>query len=135
MTAKKNTEEKKATGRPRLFKTPQEMAAKAEAYFKECDEGKKPYTVAGLAYALGFSARTSFSDYGTDHASFSDTVKRLRLRIEAQKCEWLNTKEKFTPGLIFDLKNNFDYRESQDLTFQGEPLSFVLNFTKPGGEE
>ena len=38
------------------YKTPEAMQKKIDAYFVQCDEEKKPYTVTGLTLALDFSS-------------------------------------------------------------------------------
>ena len=49
--------------RPRKYKTVQEMQKAIDNYFMQCDVEEKPYTVVGLAIALGFEDRCSLLDY------------------------------------------------------------------------
>ena len=60
------------------------------------------YTVAGLAYFLGFESRQSFYAY-EDKIEFSYTIKRARLRIE--KGYEQNLQFNNPTGSIFALKN------------------------------
>ncbi|NCB04524.1 MAG: hypothetical protein EOM69_03270 [Clostridia bacterium] len=105
-------------GRPPKFKTPEEMNTLIEAYFTACDETKRPYTVPGLALALGFSSRSSLFDYtarNAGHEEFAATIKKAKLRIEAQRVEALVMCRGNAAGMIFDLKNNFGWRDASEV--------------------
>lgn len=90
-------------GRPLKFKTVEEMQEKIDAYFAECDEENDPYTVTGLALALGFTNRQSLINY-EGKEEFVDTVKMAKLRCEnfAEKTLFNG---KNAGGSIFALKN------------------------------
>lgn len=103
-------------GRPRLYESAEAFADKVEAYFDQCEVP----SITGIAYFLGFSDRESFSTYEDYGEDFSRTVKRARLRIEQDRVERLNDKTKFTPGTIFDLKNNYGWKDQQDLNLSGK---------------
>lgn len=107
--------EKHLGGRPRLYDDPAIFATKVEEYFA----GAVIPSMAGIAYHLGFSDRDSFSTYADYGDEFSRTVKRAKLRIEQDRIERLNDKAKFTPGTIFDLKNNYGWKDQQDLNHSG----------------
>lgn len=99
-------------GRPRLYQDPELFAAKADEYFATCEN--KP-TLAGLCLHMGFSDKESFSNYATYGDDFSRTVKKAQMRIELDRHERLIDKNRFTPGVIFDLKNNHGWKDQQDL--------------------
>lgn len=125
------------TGRPRLFDSPEQMEERIEAYFLS-DEANPP-TIAGLCFFLGFSERHALSQY-EQYDGFSATVKRARLRIEQDRSERLLTKEKFTPGLIFDLKNNHGWRDNLDLNHggqEGNPVETIsrIELVAPGHDD
>ena len=105
-------------GRPRIIKSPKEMQEKADKYFVDREAKEKPPTMAGLCYALGFSDRHALSEY-EKYDGFSATVKRLRLRVEQDRNENLIMKESFTPGIIFDLKNNHGWVDKHELEHSG----------------
>ncbi len=96
-------------GRPPLFDNANAMVTLIKAYFVECDKKKTPYTVPGLAYALGFEDRHAISVYAKK-PEFSATIKKAKLRIEQQRAEQLITSGN-AAGKIFDLKNNFDWED------------------------
>lgn len=104
-----------AEGRPRRYKSAKDFDAAVETYF---EDATKP-TMSGLAYALGFEDRDSFTRYEEYGPDFSRTVKRARLRIEQDRHERLIDKEKFTAGVIFDLKNNHGWRDKSEQELSG----------------
>jgi hypothetical protein len=102
-------------GRPRLFKTPAEFASKAEEYFASLEDDDKRPTLAGLCYFMGFCDKESFSHYANYGEEFSRTIKKTQLRIEADRHNRLIGKDTFTPGVIFDLKNNHGWVDKQEM--------------------
>ena len=125
-------------GRPLKFKTVEELQAAIDEYFAYCDarikqvhskEGEsygisnpEPYTMAGLAYALGLS-RQALINY-THKDQYVDAIKVARWKVEADVERRMNDKETFTPGLIFNAKNNFGWKDKteQDITTGGDKL-------------
>lgn len=69
-----------SAGRPPIFDSPDEFIAAAESYFAGRDAEDKPYTVNGLALALGMTRETLLR-YGEKEA-FSDAVKQVRGKLE-----------------------------------------------------
>lgn len=95
-----------------------DLARMSEAYFNHCDQNKEPYTVSGLAYYLGFQSRESLIDYQEKH-KFGFAVKRAKLRIQGQLEKWLYIPGRPTIGLIFSLKNNFGWKDQQEIKQSG----------------
>lgn len=106
-------------GRPRLYRTAAEFTAKVEEYFEECKTEGEPPTLAGISLFLGFADRQSFAEYEEYEDAFSLTVKRARLRIEADRSKRLIGKDTFTPGVIFDLKNNHGWKDKSEQELSG----------------
>lgn len=102
-------------GRPRLYESAEEFETATEGYFAQAETP----TMAGLCYHLGFCDKDSFSHYETYGDDFSRTVKRARLRMEADRHSKLVSKETFTPGLIFDLKNNHGWKDKTEQEVSG----------------
>lgn len=92
-------------GRPLKFKSVNALQEQIAAYFEECDEEKRPYTVTGLALYLE-TTRDTITDY-EDKYEFSDTIKSAKERILQQKEEMLCRSAGQVAGIIFDLKNNY----------------------------
>lgn len=103
-----------------------EMQKRIDAYFEDCDgtllttpEGqpiltkwgqqiyinKKPYTITGLALAIGFNSRQALLNY-QGRQEFNDTIMRAKARVEAYAEGRLYDKEG-SSGAQFSLKNNF----------------------------
>lgn len=132
--SKKNTIKNKG-GRPAVYSSPEEMEAKIEEYFsggchkksiilKEGLGVEMPfYTIAGLAYHLGFESRQSFYDY-EDRPGFSYIIKKARLRIEMMYEEGLQASS--PTGSIFALKN-MGWKDRSELEMSG---GVVLHFDK-----
>lgn len=111
------SDDKRERGRPRLFETPEAFEAKAREYF-ETDGMDKP-SLSGIAYFMGFSDRESFAEYERFGPDYSRTVKRARLKIEQDRQNRLIDRKDFTPGIIFDLKNNHGWKDKQEVEFTG----------------
>ena len=139
MSEEKELSDKHPGGRPPKFKTPEELEELIESYFNSCipeyekdAEGKvllttkgfpivkyNPYTITGLALALGFVSRQSIYDYEDRNDQFSYIIKKARLRCE-------NYIEKGTlsgtippaPG-IFVLKN-YGWKDTQGIEHSGK---------------
>lgn len=99
-------------GRPRLFQSPEAFEEKANAYFAQLTSEDRP-TLAGLCLFMGFCDKESFSNYASYGEEFFRTIKRTQLRIEADRHNRLIGKDTFTPGVIFDLKNNHGWVDQQ----------------------
>lgn len=139
-------ENKHPGGRPPKFNTPEELEKIIEEYFASCkpeylkdDNGNvmittkgvpiikhNPYTITGLAIALGFVSRQSIYDYEDRNDEFSYIIKKARLRCE-------NYVEKGTlsgdippaPG-IFVLKN-YGWADNQSIDL----INFSINSDDP----
>lgn len=125
-------------GRPLKYKTVEELQEAIDKYFDYCDNKTKevhseklgdmimpdpqPYAMAGLAYELGLS-RKSLINYKR-RGKFLHTIKQARRRIEADVERRMLGKDTFTPGLIFNAKNNFSWKDETkvDHTTKGKEL-------------
>ena len=138
-------------GRPLKFKTVKNLEDKIEEYFNGCwrqkvdmfgnpiflknKSGKKtdtmvleqfkPYTITGLAVALDTS-RETLINYEKKKKYF-DTIKRAKERCQGYAEESLFIGKNPT-GAIFNLKNNYDWKDKteQDLTLKGKSLGQIL---------
>ena len=116
-------------GRPKKYTSPEAMQADIDAYFQDMSDSGGHPTVTGLALALDM-CRDSLINYGKDKEFFV-TVKRAKLRIE----NYLETRlyENAVAGTIFNLKNNFGWKDSQHVEHGGEgggPVQFVFQSVK-----
>lgn len=129
------SEEKRPVGRPPMFESAEQMQKLIDAYFKECDgkplldkdgtpirnkygkiikDDRRPYTITGLALALGFTTRQALLNY-EGKEEFVDTIKRAKSRVERYAEERLYDKDGAN-GAKFSLANNFkDWSEKQSV--------------------
>jgi len=113
-------------GRPPKFKTPEEMQKVIDAYFQECKDNEEPVTVSGLAYALDMSTHALRNYEQKDE--FLPTVKKSKQRAEMAMEKKLVTGHSVA-GVIFNLKNNFGWKDKTDHSHEGpdgKPLSFLV---------
>lgn len=101
----------KQKGRPKKYTDIQILENKINGYFKKCDKLNKPYTLSGLAFALDMDRKTLYN-YSKDE-KFFPTIKKAKGKVETFVEERL-----FYPnaaGAIFNLKNNFDWKDKQEV--------------------
>lgn len=123
-------------GAPPFYDTPEALQLKIDEYFnggankrtiytEERGYQISLYTLAGLAYFLGFESRQSLYDY-EKRVEFSYQIKRARLRIEMNYEE--NLSDKSPTGSIFALKN-MGWTDRQELTgADGKDLQATILF-------
>lgn len=99
-------------GRPPLYKTPEQMQEAIDKHFADCREREEPLTMCGLALTLGMS-RQALSKY-KEKDEFVDTIKNARLQVE-QSIESGLLKGYNPAGAIFNLKNNFDWKDKTEV--------------------
>lgn len=99
-------------GRPRAFKNVEEVKSKIDAYFNYCEEKEKPYTMSGLAYYLEIDRRTLLNY--SKNEEFSPLIKKARDRVQMQLEEGLYRLGN-NSGIIFNLKNNFDWKDKVEV--------------------
>lgn len=138
--------EKHPGGRPPFYTSVEEMQEKIDEYFRECDgeilyddegnpvrnkygkiirDGRKPYTITGLALHLGFTSRQALLNY-EGKEEFVDTIKRAKSRVERYAEERLFDKDG-NNGAKFSLMNNFKgWKEQQDLSMSVKKLENIL---------
>jgi hypothetical protein len=140
---------KRRVGRPLKFQSVEDMAKQIDAYFDDCDSRTKkhvtkegtviqipnprPYTITGLAIFL-HTTRDVLSDYqGRDE--YAEIIQAAKLRVENFVEESLWT-PKISAGVIFNLKNNFGWKDAQAHELSGpggEPFNLVMNLgVRPG---
>lgn len=135
MAVKENNEDKRPVGRPLKIQSVEELAQKIEEYFGNCDphiikikvrkeradgtaywaedetiSEQRPYTMSGLAHALGISRQTLL-DYG-DREEFLDTIEDAKEKVHRFAEEQLFGKS--SSGAAFSLKNNWGWKDKHD---------------------
>ena len=100
-------------GRPRIFNDVKEVEEKINAYFNYCEEKEKPYTMSGLAYYLGIDRKTLIN-YSKNEEYFH-TIKKARDKVQMQLEENALSNKANPTFTIFNLKNNFDWKDSNEV--------------------
>ncbi|GAA5075511.1 terminase small subunit [Lysobacter panacisoli] len=106
--------------RPPIFETPEQFEEVANTYFATCEAKERPYTVNGLALALGMTRETLLR-YG-EKPEFSDAVKAVRATLEdywEQRLAGPNA-----AGTIFWLKNQ-GWSDKTEQTITAEVVNKV----------
>lgn len=121
-------------GRPLKFETVEELQAAIDRYFDKCiavkfdkELGKNieiiinPPTVSGLAVELDTTRQTLIDYEGKDE--YSDTIKKAKQKIESYAERNLVTARN-PAGVIFSLKNNYNWVDKQELTVNAKHVLF-----------
>lgn len=112
-------------GRPLLFKTVEELQNRIEGYWEYCEEKEKPITMSGLAYYLDID-RNTLINYG-NRDEFLGTIKKARARVQMDQDERMQTIGNPTAGIIFSLKNNFDWTDKKETEIKTEGVKVVIH--------
>lgn len=118
-----------SAGRPKKY-TKKGLETAVEGYFSSISrdereaweaEYKRPPTVSGLCLYLGID-RSTWQNYADPklHPEFREITAYAKMRMEAYLEEQLLTREKNVQGLIFNLQNNYGWREKRELELGGE---------------
>lgn len=81
----------------------------------------RPPSVSGLCLYLGID-RSTWQNYANQelHPELAGVTAQARVRMEAYLEEQLLTREKNVQGLIFNLQNNYGWREKREVELGGE---------------
>ena len=121
-------------GRPFKFKSVNEIESISKEYFKKCDNEGIPYTITGLALALG-TYRDVLLDYANrahnQPEDLSDAIKTAKEKV----VNYAETKLfSTTPtGAIFALKNH-GWSDKQELEHSGGIVNANVDMSKVSDE-
>jgi hypothetical protein len=104
-------------GRPLKFKSVAELEEKINTYFAKMDKEKRPYTVTGLAVALKCD-RDTLLNY-EKKAEYFGTIKEAKQKIHNYAEEQLFI-GKNPAGVMFNMMNNWDWRDKRNTDHSGE---------------
>ena len=83
-----------------------------------------PYTITGLAIELGLD-RKALINY-SEKDEFSNTIKKAKTIVENWLEEHLISGQGNATGIIFNLKNNYNWRDKQEVDI-GQEKDFSVN--------
>lgn len=92
--------------------------AKINEYFTK---ENYPWTISGLCLHLDIT-RDTLCNYEKD-ANYFDTIKRAKLKIENYAEKLLFSSLTYTPGIIFNLKNNFGWVDKTESVTKNENIN------------
>lgn len=106
----------------RKFNDSEALKQKIEEFFIECERKNKVPTITGLAVHLD-TTRLTLLDYENEvikrlpedvKHEIANTIKRAKQRVQAEYEQALFDRGK-TTGAIFTLKNNFNWKDKQEI--------------------
>jgi len=110
----------KTPGKPPKYRTEEALKLKCDEYFEWCDAKQEYYSVPELALFLGFVTRQALFEMLKRHR-FNYTINQALRRIEIQRSKMLiNPDNRNSRGSIFDLQNNFGWRDKQEINLTGQ---------------
>lgn len=112
-----------AGGRPLKFDSVETLKNLIDGYFQDMDDKGKPYTITGLALTLD-TTRETLLDYEA-RDEFSDTIKKAKLKCHNYAEDFLYTGKNAT-GAIFNLKNNWGWRDKTEIDAKVETVTPIL---------
>jgi len=111
-------------GRPPKFNTAEEMQLVIMEYFAECNDAVLSPTMSGLAMRLNMGRQT-LVDYSKKDV-FWDTIKKARQYVESCNENMLIHKKTSPIGNIFNLKNNFGWRDDKQIIVEHKNIASIM---------
>ncbi len=104
-------------GQPPKFNSVEELQAKIDRYYSECEAKELPYTITGLCLALDITRQTLLNYQNKDE--YFDTIKKAKLKCENYAEQQLFT-GKNVAGVIFNMKNNYGWVDKIENKITGD---------------
>lgn len=104
-------------GRPLKY-TPEQFERLIDDYFETAIKNRKPFTITGLCLHLD-TTRELLREY-SEKPIYGDAIKRAKLRVENYLEEGALTGKLREISTIFNLKNNFGWKDTQDHRHEGQ---------------
>lgn len=108
-------------GTPKQYTCPEDMQVVIDEYFEKCKTSKIPLTVEGLGIALELD-RAGIINYQKTkgYEDYFNTIKKAKAKILQNKIENGLNSTNNTAFAIFDLKNNFGFKDKQETEVSGK---------------
>ena len=125
---------KRDKGRPRVFDTVEQMQDAIDSYFAQSDADELPYTVAGLAGALGMGTHSLMNYEKRDgYEDFFTTVKAAKQKIESNMISRALANKVNPSVAIFLAKANFNYSDQPQQ--QNNDRKIIIEFETDDDDE
>lgn len=136
------------SGKPKNWKTPEELQKDIDKYFTECDDRiykvydkvkqtvveiqkQIPYTIEGLCETLDCDRDTLLNYEKKDgYEEFFGTIKKAKLKVQRNKVERGLDSESNPAVTIFDLKNNHGYKDKTEVDSNNKQTIEFVNVSK-----
>ncbi len=107
-----------------FWKKPEELEKQINEYFTFCENTGQMPGYCALAVHLDIDRQTLLN-YKWEDEKILALIKKAKARVEAAYEQHLNTGKGSAAGLIFSLKNNYNWRDKveTDITTKGEKIS------------
>ena len=122
----------KLIGRPPKYSNVEEVQIIIMEYLEDNNTPECPPTMTGLAMSLGLS-RQGLLEY-TRKSLFSDTIKQARQFVEEVNERMLITKKTSPIGNIFNLKNNFGWKDDKQIIVKHKNIASIMKSTAGNDE-
>ena len=123
-----NAPAKHPGGRPLKFGDLEALKNQIETYFEECAQSETIPTVTGLALSLETTRRTLLDYQVKDE--YAHAIKMAKVRIEAGIEQHL-LRGRNAAGAIFNLKNNFGWKDQVEHVGGSFSLELNISFDAP----
>ena len=121
-------------GQPPKWTSEEQLQKDIDKYFKNCETIHKPFTIAGLASALGVS-RTTIYNYGYKD-EFFNTIRKAKTKIEASWEESAMANRLGTAGIFVMKQYGYSDRQETDINVGGKDfISALAKFTEKVTED
>lgn len=115
---------KKKVGQPLMFEDIDKMKEDIEQFFLDCKKNEEPYTITGLALALGTTRKTLIEYEGREE--YVNTIKMAKARCE-QYAEKALFSGRNAAGPIFALKNYGWKDKSETVNKTDTEMTITIN--------
>lgn len=101
------------------YQTTEEMRAIIDAYFEMEKQHHRVPVMQGVMKALGFKSRKSLKDTKERGEEWEEIIQDARMTVEYETASALVNSIGNVTGHIFTLKNNFGWKDKQEVEHSG----------------
>lgn len=109
------------------FDNPEIFKQKVDEYFEVMEITNRPFTMSGLAHFLGTN-RMTLLNAKNRNPEINEILNNAKARIEAYVEEQLYLNPR-TAGIIFNLKNNFNWVDKQEVAVAQESKNILADMS------